>query len=184
MKKRRLDAWDAPLSEAERWEAYEKSKGVPWHVFSKWCLDEFDIEPSKNAIYDWQAYMRRQEGAHRLERAIAARQELKGLTDAAALDGATADAYLALANDAILSGDPEKAAKIVAAAVQINAASLRIQEQRQVAERLKLQRDALSLKREQFEAQERRLNEAKNTAGDESLSEGERLAKIKTIFGL
>lgn len=184
MKKRRLDAWDAPLTEAERWDAYERSKGVPWHVFSKWCLDEFDIEPSKNAVYDWQAYMRRQEGAHRLERAIAARQELKGLTDAAALDSMTADAYLALANDAILSGEPDKAAKIVAAAVQINAASLRVQEQRQSAERLKLQREALALKREQFEAQERRLNEAKNTATDESLSEGERLAKIKAIFGL
>lgn len=184
MKKRRLDAWDAPLTEAQRWEAYEKSKGVPWYVFSKWCLEEYNLEPSKSGIYDWQAYMRSQEGAHRLERAIAARAELKGLTEAAALDGATADAYLALANDAILSGDPEKAAKIVAAAVQINAASLRIQEQRQAAERLALQRDTLALKREQFEAAEARLNACKGAATDESLSEADRLKKIKEIFGL
>ena len=91
--------------------------------------------------------MRRQEGAHRLERAIAARQELKGLAAAAALDARTADAYMALANDAILSGDPDKAAKIVAAAVRINAASLRLQEQRQQAERLDLWRQSLALQR-------------------------------------
>ena len=104
------------------------------------------MRPGKNAVYDWMAFMRRQEGAHRLERAIAARQELKGLA-AAALDARTADAYMALANDAILSGDPDKAAKIVAAAVRINAASLRLQEQRQQAERLDLWRQSLALQR-------------------------------------
>ena len=104
------------------------------------------MRPGKNAVYDWMAWMRRQEGAHRLERAIAARQELKGLA-AAALDARTADAYMALANDAIPSGDPDKAAKIVAAAVRINAASLRLQEQRQQAERLELWRQSLALQR-------------------------------------
>ncbi|HIV09756.1 MAG TPA: hypothetical protein IAC79_06560 [Candidatus Spyradenecus faecavium] len=184
MKKRRNDAWDAALTEAQRWEAYERSKGVPWPTFADWCAAEFGVRPGKNAIYDWQAWMRRQEGAHRLERAIAARQELKGLSDYAALDGRTADAYLALANDAILSGDPEKAAKIVAAAVQINAASLRLAEQRQQAERLDLQRQELALKRERFEAAERRLDAASGVAADETLSEAERLARIKAIFGL
>ena len=128
--------------------------------------------------------MRRQEGAHRLERAIAARQELKGLSDYAALDARTADAYLALANDAILSGDPDRAAKIVESAVKINAASLRLAEQRQQAERLDLQRQELALRRERFEAAEKRLADATGVAADETLSETERLARIKTIFGL
>ena len=167
MKKRRNDAWDTPLTEAQRWDAYERSKGVPWPTFAAWLAEEYGLAVGKTAIYDWQAWMRRQEGAHRLERAIAARQELKGLSDYAALDARTADAYLALANDAILSGDPDKAAKIVAAAVQINAASLRLAEQRQ-----------------QAEAAERRLADATGVAADESLSETERLARIKTIFGL
>ena len=184
MKKRRNDAWDAALTEAQRWEAYEKAKGASWTAFADWCAAEFGVRPGKNAIYDWMAWMRRQEGAHRLERAIAARQELKGLADAAALDARTADAYMALANDAILSGDPDKAAKIVAAAVQINAASLRLAEQRQQAERLDLQRQALALQRERFEAAERRLDAASGVAADETLSEAERLARIKAIFGL
>lgn len=184
MKKRRLDAWDASLTEEQRWEAYEKSKGVTWTAFAAWLEAEYALSPGKNAIYDWLAYMRTQEAAHRLERAIAARKELKGLSDAGALDAQTADAYMALANDAILSGDPEKAARIVEAAVKINAASLRLQEQRQNAERLALQEQSLALQREKFEAAEKRLNAATEAAQDTTLTEAERLAKIKTIFGL
>lgn len=184
MKKRRMDAWDASLTEEQRWEAYEKAKGVAWPAFAAWIDAEYGVRPGKTAIYDWMAHMRAQEGQHRLERAIAARKELKGLSEAAALDAQTADAYMALANDAILSGDPEKAARIVAAAVQINAASLRLAEQRQNAERLKLQEQTLALQREKFEAAERRLNAASEAAQDETLTEAERLAKIRAIFGL
>ena len=184
MKKRRMDAWDSALTEAQRWEVYEKSKGVTWTAFADYLNAEYGIRPSKNAIYDWMAWMRREEGQHRLERAIAARKELKGLSDAGALDAQTADAYMALANDAILGGDPDKAAKIVAAAAQINAASLRIREQRLQAERLALQEQSLALQREKFEAAEKRLNAATEAAQDETLTEAERLAKIKTIFGL
>lgn len=183
-RKRRVDAWDAALSEEQRWEAYEKSKGVAWHAFAAYLCAEYGVKPGKNAIYDWMAHMRRQEGQHRLERAIAARRELRGLADAGALDAQTADAYMALANDAVLSGDPEKASRIVAAAVQINAASLRLAEQRQQAERLALQRQALDLQREKFEAAEKRLNAATEAAADDTLSESERLAKIRAIFGL
>lgn len=183
-RKRRADAWDTGLSEEERWSAYEKSKGLDWASFAKYLREEYGAEVGRTAIYDWQAWMRGQEGAHRLERAIAARRELKGLADAGALDAQTADAYMALANDAILSGDPEKAAKIVAAAVQINAASLRLAEQRQNAERLKLQERALELQREKFEAAEKRLNAATEAAQDATLTEAERLAKIRSIFGL
>ena len=184
MKKRRMDAWDASLTEAQRWEAYEKAKGTSWMAFAAWAAEEHGVRPGKNAIYDWMAFMRAQEGQHRLERAIAARKELKGLSDAGALDAQTADAYMALANDAILGGDPDKAAKIVAAAAQINAASLRIREQRLQAERLALQEQSLALQREKFEAAEKRLNAAAEAAQDTTLTEAERLAKIKTIFGL
>lgn len=179
-----MDAWDSALTEAQRWEAYEKAKSVSWTAFSDWAAAEHGVRPGKNAIYDWMAWMRREEGQHRLERAIAARKELKGLSDAGALDAQTADAYMALANDAILSGNPEKAARIVAAAVQINAASLRLAEQRQQAQRLKLQEQALALQREKFEAAEKRLNAAAEAAQDTTLTEAERLAKINAIFGL
>ena len=183
-RKRRADAWDTGLSEEERWSAYEKSKGLDWASFAKYLREEYGAEVGRTAIYDWQAWMRGQEGAHRLERAIAARKELKGLADAGALDAQTADAYMALANDAILSGDPEKAAKIVAAAVQINAASLRLAEQRQNAERLKLQERALELQREKFEAAEKRLNAAKAVLKNVELTPEEREERYREIFGL
>lgn len=183
-RKRRADSWDAALTEAQRWEAYEKAKGVAWTAFADYAAAEYGIRPGKNAIYDWMAYMRRQEGQHRLERAIAARKELQGLAASAALDAQTADAYMALANDAILSGDPEKAARIVAAAVQINAASLRLQEQRQNARRLKLQEEALALQREKFEAAEKRLDAAKAVLANDTLTPEEREARYREIFGM
>ena len=40
------------------------------------------------------------------------------------------------------------------------------------------------MKRERFEAAERRLDAASGVAADETLSEAERLARIKAIFGL
>jgi hypothetical protein len=183
-KKRRLDAWDAPLTEEQRWEAYDKSKGIPWYTFKAWVEEEFGLTPGKNAIYEWQKWMRTQEGVRRMERAIASRTEIKHLASAGEIDDHTADAYMALANDAILSGAPEKAAKIVDAAVKINAASLRLKEQALQRERLDLQQQSVQLQREKFEAAEARLNACKGLASDESLSEEERLTKIKAIFGL
>lgn len=183
-KKRRLDAWDAPLTDEQRWEAYDKSKGIPWYTFKAWLEEEYTLSPGKNAIYDWQKWMRSMEGARRMERAIAARSEIKHLANAGELDDSTADAYMALANDAILSGDPEKAAKIVDAAVKINAASLRLKEQALQRERLELQQQAMTLQREKFEAAEARLASCKSVANDETLTETERLAKIKAVFGL
>lgn len=183
-RKRRNDSWDAGLTDAQRWEAYEKAKGLAWYAFAAWVQEEYGLSLGKTAFYNWMAAMRAQEGQHRLERAITARRELKDLANAGSIDAKTADAYMALANDALMTGDPDKAAKIVAAAVQINAASLRLQEQRLQHERLKLQEKQVALNREKFEAQERRLNEASKTATDETLSADERLNKIKAIFGL
>ena len=75
-----------------------------------------------------------QESTHHLECAIAARQKLKELSDTGALDAttaATADSYMDLANNAILSSDSDKTAKIVSVAVAINAASHKLAAQHQ-----------------------------------------------------
>ena len=183
-KKRRADAWDSGLNDEQRWAAYDEALKVPWYAFAQWCADTHGVRPGKTAVYEWMAHMRALEGAHRLERAIAARKELSGLAKAAELDAQTADAYMALANDALLSGNPEKAAQIVAAAVQINAASLRMKEQQQKDARLELEQRKLDLQREKFEAAEKRLDEAKATVADETLTDEERLSKIRNIFGL
>lgn len=180
----RCDAWESTLSEEQQWEIYEKARGRNWIEVSKFLQEEYGITVRRTAIFRWLKRMRSQESTHRLECAIAARQELKDLADTGALDAATADAYMALANDAILAGNPDKAAKIVSAAVAINAASLKLAAQRQQSERLELQKQELELKREKFEAQERRLAEISGTAGDETLTEAERLTKIRSIFGL
>lgn len=172
------------MTEAQQWEAYEKSRSVPWHVFAHWLSEEYGISTSRSAIYRWQKHMRAQAGTHRLECAITARSELRSLAQAGDLAAEVADAYMALANNAILEGDPDRAAKIVSAAVAIHAESLKRTAQAQQAEKLALQKDELALKREKFEAQERRLAQATATAQDETLSESERLAKIKAIFGV
>lgn len=183
--KRRCDSWSSSLSEEQQWSSYERSKGLTWFDFAQYIQDEYGISPpKKTAVYEWIAYMRTQEGEYRLSRAIAARQEIQGLSDAGELDARTADAYMALANDAILSGDPDRATSIVDAAVKICSASLRIKEQKNSATRIELQKKTLELNREKFLAAEKRLNSVENLAKDETLSDADRTQKIKEIFGL
>lgn len=183
-RKRRSDAWDAPLTEEQRWEAYDKAKGMPWYELSAWLETEYGLHPGKNAVYAWMAYMRRQEGDYRLRRAIAAREEVKGLATAGGLDARTADAYMALANDAILGGDPDKGARLVEAAVRISAAAVRVKEQAMSEERLELQQKALDLQREKWEDAKARLDATTAALTDAEMTEEERLDSIRAIFGL
>lgn len=183
-RKRRADAWDAALTEEQRWEAFDKAKGMPWYTFVEWAASEHGVRPGKNAVYSWLAYMRNQEGAYRLRRAIAAREEVKDLATAGGLDARTADAYMALANDAILGGDPDKGARLVEAAVRISAAAVRVKEQAMSEERLELQQKALSLQREKWEDAKARLDAAEGALTDENLTDDDRLNRIRGIFGL
>lgn len=184
--KPRSDAWDADLTDAQRWQAYDLFSRSPWYKVAAWSKEEFGLSraPGRNALYNWARRMRGLESAHRIEEAVQARDEIGALANTAAADAALVDAYKSLAADLALKGNAGDAVKYTVMAMEIGNA------QRKAAE-LDLKRRAqetkdaqLRLAREKFEAAEARLNKAKEIVGDGRLSDAERTAKMKEIFGL
>lgn len=163
--KRRIDAWDAPLTEAQRWQAYGRMRTRPWQDVAAWVAEEFGIgEPSRSAIYRFVDRMRPLEAARRLEEALAARDEAGALVAARTDDADTIAAYKALAQDLALRGDAETARTYTRMALdlagqQITKAELQLKERR-----LAQQRDAQRLAREKFEAAEARATAAETRA--------------------
>lgn len=184
--KPRSDAWDADLTEAQRWQAYDLFRRSSWYEVSEWVKTEFDLKraPGRNALYRWAKRMRDDESAHRIEQSITARDEIGALANTAAADSALVDAYKSMAADLALKGNAADAVKYTVMAMEIGNA------QRKTAE-LDLKRRAqetkdaqLRLAREKFEAAEARLSKAKEIVGDGKLSDAERTARMKEIFGL
>lgn len=175
----RIDRWDANLSEAARWGVYEKSLKWNYPVLVEWLQKEYNLSepPSKTAFYAWKSSMRKDEADYRRTRLIEARLELSALAEVKAAPADVADALVSLGSEAALSGDLDAAKKLVEMAAKI------YDGQRQ-AKRLDFQEQELKLSREKFEAAERRNADTKAVTEDETLSEAEKLLKIKTIMGL
>jgi hypothetical protein len=184
--KPRTDAWDAALTEAQRWEAYERFRQFTWRQVAAWLEEEHGIETSKTALYRWAARMRKLESAHRIEQAVTAREEAGDLAAAAKQDDATLiEAYKTLGADiALRTGDAGAAAKFLKMALSLAEAN-RARAELSLKERAQETKDkALRLAREKFESAERRLNAVQNAVADTRLSPAEREAKLKEIFGL
>lgn len=189
LSKARSDAWDAALSEAQRWQAFGKLRGCPWYETAKWIAAEFAIEaPSRSALYRWAARMRRLESAHRIEQAIAARDEAGALASATGQSNAQRiAAYQALAQDvALRTGDAKTAGQFVAMAMQIAAADAKRTELDLRARAQATKDETLKLAQAKFAAAESRLaavRDAVTTARQGGLTP-ETLAKIEAAAGL
>ena len=185
MPKPRCDAWDAGLDEARRWDAYDRLRRAPWQAVSRWIAGEYGIPaPSRSALYRFAARLRRLESAHRLEQALAARDEAGALAAARSDDKTLVGAFTAFAQDLALRGDAKTAKQYMSMAISLaDGARRRAEvELRREAQRT---RDAqLKLAREKFEAAERRLESAKGVVADAALTDAERVAKMKSIFGM
>lgn len=177
--KTRIDAWDATLTEAQRWQVYDRMRTAQWYDVAAWAAEEFGLatQPSRSGLYRFASRMRGAESAHRIERALAARDEAGALVAARTDDAATVAAYKVLAQDLALSGDAENAIKLTRMALDIAAQQTKAQEIELKAAQLKLAQD-------KFKAAEARLGEIRDVTEDLKLSDEERTARIKEIFGL
>jgi len=187
--KPRADAWDAPLSEAQRWAAYARMRRHPWHVVAAWIADEYAVPaPSRTALYRWAARMRKLESAHRIEQAITARDEAAQLAAAAGQDDAQLiEAYKALAADmALRDGDAKAATRFLKMALDL-ADQNRTRAEPDLKARAQDTKDkALRLAREKFEAAEARLAEARAAIEDgdsRKLDPTEVMARVDSILG-
>jgi hypothetical protein len=187
-KKPRSDAWDASLTDAQRWQAYDRFRGAPWYQVSAWIAEEFKLAaPSRGALYRWASHMRTLEGAHRIEQSIQARAEISALASTAAADAALTNAYKAMAADLALKGNAADAVRYTAMAMAIGEAQRKAAETDLKARAQTTRDQALRLAREKFEAAEARMAAVRDAVGKARASGGltpETLKKIEEAAGL
>ncbi len=184
--KTRIDAWDAGLTDAQRWSVYDKLRSMPWYKVAEWAAAEFSLgaEPSRAAMYRFADRMRGQESARRIERALAARDEAGALVAARTDDAETIAAYKAMAQELALDGHAEEALLYTKMALDIAAQATKAQEIALKAAAQETKDAQLKLAREKFEAAEQRLGAVREAVEDEALSPDEVQQRIKSIFGL
>ena len=180
MAKVRTDSWAAGLSEEQSWELYSKARRCQWQEAAAWAVKEFGLEkgPSRTAFYAWMTAMREEEHEHRMGQAAIAAAEAAALGGKCTKDEALIQAFKALATDvALTTGDAKSASAFVNSAMAIKD---RLQKEQELA----LKDEQLKLAREKFEAAEKRLNAVQGAVDAPQLTDAERVAKIKSIFGM
>ena len=184
--KPRCDAWDAALSDGQRWSIYDKFRQGRWYDVAAWAMEEFSLAeiPSRAGMYRFADRMRKLESAHRIESALTARDEAGALVAAKTDDVETINAYKALAQDMALTGDRQAAIEYTQMALSLAAQLTKTREIELKAAAQGTKDAQLRLAREKFEAAEKRLNSVKDAVTDTKLSPAEREAKLKEIFGL
>ena len=187
--KPRSDCWDASLTEAQRWQAYDQLRRSPWHAVSAWIESEFALPPpSRSALYRWAARMRQDESAHRMEQAHTARQEIRALAGTASPGDALIGAYQSLAADLALKGNAPDAVRFTQMAMALAAQQTK-QAEIDLKRRAQQTKDgALRLAREKFEASEARLAAVRDALSEAKSGSGgltpETLKKIEEAAGL
>jgi hypothetical protein len=183
--KTRIDAWEVALSEARRWQVYDRLRREPWYAVAEWAEAEFGVaKPSRAGMFRFASRMRALEAAHRRDEAARARAEITSLAEAAALPRSLVAGYQSLAAEAALAGDCQSAVSLTQAAMAIASQQSREAELALRAKAQETKDEQLRLAREKFEAAEARLAAAKGAVANTSLSSEEREARLKEIFGL
>jgi len=188
MAKTRIDSWAAKLAESEEaeWTLFYKAMRCQWQEAAAWAVKEFDLPrmPSRTSFYEWLKQMRAKEHEHRMGQAAIAAAEAAALGQKATKDTALIAAFKSLATDAALRTDAKTALSFVQCAMAIKDRLQREEELDLKANAENRKDDELKLAREKFEAAEKRLNAATKAVTDETLTDEQRVSKIKTIFGI
>ncbi len=184
----RTDSWAAALTEEQSWSLYYKARSCRWNEAAAWAVEEFGLDrpPSRTAFYAWLDQMRRDESAHRLEQQRIACLEAAAIAKESPLaDEVTVRAYKQMAVEtALRTGSAKEGLDFIAMAMAITDRTLKKQELKLKEAAQETKEDALKLMREKFEAAERRLASVEQTVNDTALTDEERVAKMKSIFGL
>ena len=186
MSKLRTDSWAANLTEEQSWQLYYKSRALKWNEAADWAVKEFSVDaPSRTAFYAWLGRMRKEESAHRLEQAATAAAEAAALAKTKTSDDALIAAYKAMGAElALRTGSAGEAGKFVQMAGALADRRLRAEELKLKARAQSTKDETLRLAREKFEAAEKRLSAVQGAVDAPQLTDAERVAKIKGIFGM
>ena len=186
MRNVRTDSWASSLTEEQSWQLYYKSRALRWNEAADWAVKEYGVEaPSRTAFYAWLAHMRVMESAHRLEQAATAAAEAAALAKTQTSDDALIAAYKAMGAElALRTGSAGEAGKFVQMAGALADRRLRAEELKLKARAQQTKDETLRLAREKFEEAKRRENAAKAAVADAKLTDEQRMAKLKEIYGI
>ena len=200
--KTRSDAWGEDLPEETRRQLYaytkaptdeEKKAGRPWlRSYHADVLPYLSLQgivaPSEPGWYRFLGRMREREAARTIISLETSKRIAEGMTAAKIDPRLAADMLTALSVDEAAKPEDarnEKAMQVFASAAALFAGSAQRAKElelRQAAQKTK--DEQLRLAREKFEAAEKRENTARNVISDRKLTDAERVAKIKGIFGM
>ena len=188
LEKPRSDSWYADLSDEQLWQLWEVAQREPWFRVKAYAEKEMGVTRniSHGGFYRWKTWMCEQESEHRLYEARVATMEIDELAAKVGLEDEKAiAAYKSLAAEAALrTGSAKQAAKFIEMATAIQDRILHTKELA-LKERAQGTKDEqLKLAREKFEAAEKRLAAVQGAVDDAKLTDAERVAQIKTIFGM
>ena len=187
MNKPRTDSWYATLSEEQLWQLYSVAKRCQWFETVAHAQKEFGLEAkvSRSAYYRWLDWMRGEESERRLAQARIAALEAGELAKTVGLKDETAiAAYKSLAAEFALKSDAKTANRFMQMAMALRDRQLRSREVDLKDAAQSTKDEALKLAREKFEAAEKRLTAVQGAVDAPQLTDAERVAKIKSIFGM
>ena len=107
MTKRRIDAWDATLTDDQRWAAYDAFRRFGWQGCQTFVEEKCEQDPpSRTAIYGWLPSMRKAESQHRILTAVKAKEDIKKEIKAVGdIDTELEHLWLSLSLQSALAGD-------------------------------------------------------------------------------
>ena len=183
-RKTNCTAWGENLPEETRWQIYDTLAAMPWPAVPG-ELEKRAVEvPSRAGWYRFLARMRKADAARRIERIAQSVAEAQSVADKHGIKAAVfVETLKSLAIDRAMGGDDKAATSLAAAAASIWSNAQRERELELKADKGRRDDEALKLAREKFEAAERRENAAKSALGDTKLSDADKIAKMKEIFG-
>ena len=183
--KTRIDAWGEDIPEEKRWELYEALRCEAWtEVRKRLSLDGL-VEPSRAGWYRFLARMRKADAARRIERMAQSVAEAQSVADKAGIKAAVfVETLKTLAIDRAMSGDDKGATGFASAAAAIWDRAQKEKELELKAAAQQTRDEQLKLAREKFEAAERRESAAKGAISDAKLTDEQRMAKLREIYGI
>lgn len=184
----RSDSFAANLTEDQEWALFYKSRRCEWQIAAKWAVEEFGLErlPSRTAFYAWRKRMAAAEHEHNLGQALLAQQYAKDVAkDYKLTDEDAVKSLLSAATEAtLLTHDADLAKSLVRMAVSLRATTLekeKIALKSREADRKDEELKLALRKLEILEAEKAKVLEATK---EESLSDEERVKRIKSLFGI
>lgn len=186
----RSDSWYAGLTEEQLWEMYSTAKkfGSAWYKTIEWANAKWKLElkTSKTAYYRWKEWMYDQDSGTREHfAALTSRSVEEQAAAARILDKSLTDGIKSLAAQALfVADDPVKGKALAETFSKFATAALEGEKLKLAAAAQSTKDEQLKLAREKFEAAEKRLNAVQGAVDAPQLTDAERVAKIKSIFGM